>query len=324
MALTFALKPQSRRKPQRALTDMHRIVDRCFPWSYGNEYVPAFLAKRSEAPSKGRIYRVPMPKWQREMQFMSAVEARVAVHVIYQPNFVEGLENRPCSLVPGIAILDGHPLAKDKILPFSSGTVEIANVLGIRHPVTSDDRPNAEIELEGKCRDYFPLVSDLLALLREGNDVRVVNLFIKKRQANLWLSTRKNELFLIERALYAESRIPTVKICEDDLDPSVTNNLMRLAKIARRPKDISDEQLAQILLYMEERVFHSAPNTWETYLRENHGLLPQAIFRIFHYGVFHRHLKVDLKEAIAMDRVHRNERINYAADFAARFLEPMR
>jgi hypothetical protein len=102
MVVTITLKPRRKRKPPRALTDMRRIVDRCFPWAYGNDYIPAFLAKRSEAPSKGRIYRMPMPKWNREMQFLSAAEARVAVHVIYQPNFIEGLENRPCSLIPGL------------------------------------------------------------------------------------------------------------------------------------------------------------------------------------------------------------------------------
>jgi hypothetical protein len=323
MSTVLSLSPRGKRRTPRALTDMRRIIDRCFPWSYGNDYIPAFLARRSEAPSMGQISRLPMPKWKREMQFLSAVEARVAVHVLYQPNFVEGLENRPCCPVPGVAVLDGHPLCAGKNLPYSSGTVEIARALGIAHPTTCDDRPCAEIELEGRCRDYFPLTSDLVVILKDGHGIRAVNLFTKKRAKNLILNTRDGELFLIQKTLYAESHIPTVKMCEDYLDVFVTNNLMRLAKMARRPKDVSDEQLAKALLYMDERLFYSAPNTWETFLRENLGLAPEAIFRIFHYGVFHRHLKVDLKEAVAMNRVHRPERINYAANFASRFLEPM-
>lgn len=257
------------------------------------------------------------------MHFPSAAEARVAVHIIYQPNFVEGLENRPCATIPGIAILDGHPLLAGKALPYSSGTVEIARALGISHPTTCDDRTAEEIQREGKQKDYFPFVSDFLSLLGEGNGVRGINVYVKKRKADLHLDPRKQDLLLIERTLYAESRIPTVQIAEEDLDKQVTNNLVRLAKIARRPEDVTNDQFAQALLYMEERIFHSAPNTWETYLRENLGLLPRAVFRIFHYGVFHRHLKVDLKEAVAMDRIHRREKTNYAAEFAARFLEPM-
>lgn len=257
------------------------------------------------------------------MQFMSAAEARIAAYVIYQPNFLEGLENRPCSTIPGLAVLDGHPLVSGQVLPYSSGTVEIARALAIKHPTTCDDRTEEEIRSEGLCRDYYPFVSDLLALFKGGTHVRGVNLFIKKRRGNLELSKRQQELFLIEKTLYAESGIPTIKVCEDDVDVHVTNNLIRLAKLSRKPKGISDEQLANALLYMEERVFYSAPNTWETYLRENLGLLPHAVFRTFHYGVFHRHLKVDLREAVSMDRVHRREKINYAADFAARFLEPL-
>jgi hypothetical protein len=312
-----------KRKPPRALSDMHRIIDRCLPWSYGNDYSAALLATRSEGPSKGRLHRVPLPKWDRDMHFMSAAEARVAVYVIYQPNFLEGLENRPCLTIPGIPILDGHPLARGKTLPYSSGTIEIARSLGFKHPVTSDDRCEDRIRNEGPQRDFFPLITDLLALLKDQSGIRAVNLFIKKSQKDLELSKRGNELYMIERALHVESHIPTVKICEQQLDPIVTNNLVRLAKIARRPKEVSEYQLAHALLYMEERIFYSAPNTWETCLRENLGLLPETIFRIFHYGVFQRHLKVDLKEAVAMDRVHRQERFNYAADFAARFLEPL-
>lgn len=312
-----------RRKPERAYSNMVRIVDRCFPWSYGDRYLPALLTTRSEGPSEGRLHRVPMPKWNREMHFASAAEARIAVYVMYQPTFLEGLENRPCALVPGIAVLDGHPLLAGKTLPYSSGTVEISRALGLAHPVTSDDRIDEERTRVGIQPDYYPFVSDLLALLKDGDSLRAVNLFIKKRKADLNLSRRKQELLLIERSLYAESFIPTVKICEEDVDETVTNNLVRLAKIARRAERIPDHRLSQALLYMEERIFYSAPNTWETELRESQGLLPDEVFNIFHYGIFRRHLKVDLKEAVAMDRVHRREKTNYAADFAARFLEPM-
>jgi hypothetical protein len=263
-----------------------------------------------------------MPKWERDMHFLSAAEMRVAVWSAYQPNFLEGLENRPCSPIPGIPILDGHPLLNGRMLPYSSGTVEIAKALGIKHPMTCNDRTPADFALEGPHRDYYPFLSDLVVLLREGSGLRAVNLFIKKRKKDLLLTKRKSDLLMVERTLYAESRIPTVKICEEDLNNTVTNNLVRLAKKARKPKSVSDEQLAKALLYMEERIFYSAPNTWSTYLRENHGLLHEAVFNIFHYGVFHRHLKVDLTEAVAMDRVHRRERVNYAADFSARFLEP--
>ena len=238
----------------RSLSSMRRIIDRCFPWKYGNDYIPALLATRTEGPRKGRLHRIPMPKWSREMHFMSAAQARVAAHIIYQPNFIEGLENRPCSPISGVAILDGHPLVHGQTLPFSSGSVEISRMLGFKHPATCDDRSEQEIERDGPHRDFFPLTSDLLALFADSGTVRAVNLFICKREKDLALRKRKNELFLIERTLYAESRIPTVKISEECLDPIVTNNLMRLAKKARKPKDVSDFQLAQSLLFMEERL----------------------------------------------------------------------
>lgn len=307
----------------RSFAGMRRIIDRCLPWSYGNDYIPALLATRQEGRSKGRLYRVPMPKWDREMHFMSAAAMRVAVHVVYQPDFIEGLENRPCCPVPGLAVLEGHPLLIGQHLPSSSGTVLIADALGVHHPMTTDNRSEEQNSNSPK-RDFYPLLMSLLGIFKHGETIRAVNLFIRKSASDLALGVRESQCFNIERRYGAEANIPTVKISEDDLHPVATNNLTRLCKMGRKPANVSEEQLAKSLVYMEDRLFISAPNTWKVDLREQLGLLDDSVFRIFHYGVFHRHLKVDLHEAVAMDRIHRRERVNVAADFASRFLEPMR
>lgn len=314
---------RKQRKPARALSTMRQIVDRCFPWSYGKDYVPAIKTTRKEGPTKSRLHRAPMAKSARALQPVSAAEMRVGVWVVYQPSFLEALENRPCMLVPGVPILDGYPLLQGKPLPYSSGTVELAKLLGIKHPMTSDDRP-LEQRLAGPVRDFYPLVSDLLALLNDAYGVRAVHLFIKKTPGELELTGRAAELFRLEQAYYAEGEIPTVKICEKELDATVTDNLVRLVKIAHRGIAIPTAMMAEALLYMQERVFFSSPRSWLPFFQRNFGLLHEDVFTIFHYGVFHRHLKVDLTEAVAFDRVHRPERVNYAANFAERFLEPMR
>lgn len=300
---------------------MQRIVERCFPWRYGDDYVSAIQATRPEGPSRGRLHQVPLPGMFRQMHFLSAAEARVAAWVIYQPDFIEGLENRPCMPIPGIAVLDGHPLLQGQTLPNSSGTVELSRRLGIFHPMVDDDR-NITRRNE-HAADFFPIVSDLLCLLRDGQTLRGVNLFVKKHRSDLNLDTDKAALFQLNEAYYAEAKIPTVKVCEDDLDPVVTNNLVRVIKLGVPPKTISNDVLGQTLNYMRERVFYSAPVTWETELYEMFGLLHESVFRIFHYGVLRRYLKVDLQRAVAMDKVHQPERRNFAAEFADRFLEKM-
>lgn len=320
-AATYNARHTTWGRPPRAYSRMRQIVDRCFPWKYGNDYVSALQTTRFEAPSQGRLHRVPTPGFDREMHFISAAEARVAAWLVHQPDFIEGLENRPCMPIPGIPVLDAHPLLRGECLPKSSGTAKLAQELGIKHPMVIDDRSPEEREREGPICDFFPLSSDLLALLKDGSTVRAVNLFVKKNQSSLNLDRRHEELFRLERAYYAEANIPTVKISEEDLDPIVTNNLVRAMKLGVLPKNLSPDLVGQALLYMQDHIFDSAPILWERSLYEALGLTYQEIFRVFHYGVLRRYLKVDLREAIAMDKVHRPERRNYAADFAARFLE---
>lgn len=118
---------------------MERIVGRCFPWRYGDEYVPAFRATRAEGMSISRIGRLPMPNFARDLHPQSAAEATVMCWVAYQTEFVDALENRPCCPVPGLPILAGHPLTSLQALPPSSGTIALAAKLGLRHPRTNDD-----------------------------------------------------------------------------------------------------------------------------------------------------------------------------------------
>lgn len=321
-AAPYSAQPQRRHRLPRAYTRMRQIVDRCFPWKYGNDYISALQTTRAEGPSQGRLHRIPALGLAREMHFVSAAEARVAAWVAHQPDFLDGLENRPCMPIPDIAVLDGYPLLHGKSLPKSSGTAVLAQALGIRHPMTIDDRsPEQKKTSSAPSPDFFPLISDLLVLLKDGSTVRAVNLFVKKYRSSLNLDRRHEELFRLERAYYAEANIPTVKICEEDLDSTVTNNLFRAVKLGVLPNSLSPNQVAQALLYMQDRIFESAPISWNEFLYETFGLSYQETFRIFHYGVLRRYLKVDLREAIAMDKVHLPERRNYAADFAARFLE---
>ena len=127
------------RKPPRPRSSMERIVERCLPWSYGDNYVPAFRATRPEGMSLSRISRLPMPNYKRDLQPQSGAEAIVMCWVMHQPDFVDALENRPCCPVPGLPILFGHPLATPANLIPSAGTVALADRIGITHPRTSDD-----------------------------------------------------------------------------------------------------------------------------------------------------------------------------------------
>lgn len=314
----------SRRPSPRADSVMRRIVADCFPWRYGNDYVPAILATRSSGPSQGRLHELPMPGWKRSMQFLSAAEMRIAAWVIYQPEYIEALENRPCLPIPGFPILDGHPLLDRQELPGSSGTAEIARRIGIRHPMTTANRDICKDPGSRRSIDFFPLISDLLAIFKFGPSIRAVNLFVKKRLADLELGGRHADLYRLESAYYAEGSIPTYKISEEQLDPLVTNNLVRVIKLGVLPNDVSVDRINEVINYMESRLYSSAPVSWCGDLQESMGLPFHTIFRIFHYGVLRRRLKVNLREAVAMDRIHRPETINYARDFASRFLEPLR
>lgn len=310
------------RRPPRPRSAMERIVERCLPWRFGDDYIPAFRATRTEGMSISCIGRLPMPNFKRDLHPQSAAEAAVMCWVAYQPDFIEALENRPCCPVPGLPILMGHPLANTANLTPSSGTAALAQQIGIKHPQISDDVWKARGE-KGPRRDYYPLVSDLLGIFRSTSGIRAVNLFIKKTVKDLELPNRAKELYWLESAYYAEAGIPTTKISPDQLHPVVSANLSICMTRARPPENVNAKQLRQALLYMEEQVFSSAPVSWETVLWERLGLLPEAQEWIFHYGVFHRRLRVDLSRALARDTIHRPERVNYAADFSARFLGPL-
>jgi hypothetical protein len=310
------------RKPQRPRSSMERMVERCLPWSFGDRYVPAFLATRVEGMSISRIGRIPMPNFKRDLHPQSGAEATVMCWVVYQPGFVEALENRPCCPVPGLPILYGHPLATPENLKPSSGTAALAEQMGIAHPRTSDDVWKARGE-KGPRRDYYPLISDLLGIFRRPSGIWAANLFIKKTIKDLELSDRHRKLYWLEAAYYAEGGIPTIKISPDMLHPIVSANLSLCITRARPPSDVNTKQLKQALFYMEENLFSSAPVSWERALWERLGLLPEIQEWIFHYGIFHRHLRVDLARPVARDLVHRPERTNFAADFAARFLTSM-
>jgi hypothetical protein len=276
---------------------MCAIVDRCFPWRYGDEYMSAIPTSRASSPSRGRLHQISVPGWRRTMHFLSAAEMRVAVWVIYQPAFIECLENRPCMPIPGYPVLDGHPQLRGKTLNSSSGTVELARCLGIKHPMACREMHPKSTNDCKQDADYFPIVSDLLCLLKSETSLRAVNLFIKKRLHDFELDPRHSDLFRLERAYYLEADIPTKQICEEQLHPIVTNNLVRLVKLGMPPADLTNEQIALVLDFMQERIYRSAPVTWVPLLYEKFGLSFQSVFRIFHYGVLRRYLKIDLQKS---------------------------
>lgn len=301
---------------------MECIIERCLPWRYGDEYVPAFRATRAEGMAISRIGRLPMANFRRDLHPQSAAEAAVMCWVMYQPDFLEALENRPCCPVPGLPILSGHPLAISADLKPSSGTAAIAEIIGVKHPKTVDDVWQQRGE-DRPRRDYYPLVSDLLAIFHGSFGIRAVNLFVKKTAKEFELLERSKDLFELEASYYAEADIPTFKVSPDQLHPIVTTNLLVCATRARRPAGVNIEQLQHALSFMKNRIYSSAPVSWERELWERLGLIPETQEWIFHYGVFHRHLRVDLGKILARDMVHKPERVNYAADFAARFLQPL-
>lgn len=163
----------------------------------------------------------------------------------------------------------------------------------------------------------------MLAILRSERGVRAVNLFIKKTVNELELGGRSKDLYWLEATYYAEAEIPTVKISPDQLHPIVSANLAICVTRARPPLDVSPKQLSLALTYMEDKIFTSAPVSWERDLWERFGLLPQFQEWIFHYGVFHRRLKVDLTTTLARDTIHKPEKVNHAAEFSGRFLQSL-
>ena len=75
----------------------------------------------------------------------------------FHPEFVEALEKRPCCPVPGLPVLYGHPLVHSADWKPSSGTVALAEQIGIKYPRASNDVMKDRGENRPR-RDYCPLV----------------------------------------------------------------------------------------------------------------------------------------------------------------------
>jgi hypothetical protein len=112
------------------------IMKRQVPPRWGPSYLPAILATRGEAPSKSGALTMPSEKFQRDMHAGSRAERPFISLALMHPRLFEFKEQHILSPTPSVHPLVGHPRARGIALPVTSGTVNIAERLGVlaMHP----------------------------------------------------------------------------------------------------------------------------------------------------------------------------------------------
>lgn len=114
-----------------ALRRARRIQRRSTPGAWGPKFEPAIRGNRSEGPSVSRISQINCGLLGRRLHALSAGEQEAILLALYNPTLLDLHEQRPLSPQPSSHPLQSHPLMSGQVLPTLSGTLAIANKLGL-------------------------------------------------------------------------------------------------------------------------------------------------------------------------------------------------
>lgn len=288
---------------------LREMWGRQLPGKWGMDYEPALKVKRNEAPSTSRPSVLWSQRLARQIHVMSKAEQITAILLQYLPDIFEIHEQKLLPTWP-----EEHPLADyyrklGQQVPMTRGTVAISEALGClnRHPV---------IYIEGDPVPYN-YIGDFLAFSTDDLGPFCINVSVKNNieafykkhgqilnRGSKATSRNLNEInrHAIEKLLYEDWGIRTIRFAADCIDRQLTYNLTHLFKWHARPVVVGDEAKSEIIRRLkkclEERV---APSQVSGEVCKETNVSEYTFKAIFFQSIWLRKLKPDLYRSIQFD-----------------------
>lgn len=308
-----------------------RILKRQSETRWFEEYMPAMLATRDEAPTISRPATVYVSKLGRRIHMMSQAERHMAVLALYHPHVIDLHEQFMLHPFDAPHPLEGLPQAANMSLPRLRGTVSVADEMGMvsKHQVIW-------LGAEGQeTRHAFPYLGDFLLFLTDDQGPFCVNWSIKATRSDFFdptvkvnkasdtLSQTRSYLRFrheMERQYFADVDIPTHFIAADEFDKTLLQNLHSLFIRAQQRSQLTQEQHDELALIFERLV-----GTQTTVLSQLSKLTKmfhcertECLIALYQ-AVWNRRVRVDLYRPILADKPLKAERSDILATYAHLF-----
>lgn len=281
-----------------------------------------------EAPSKSWGFAKESAKLQREMYAHGRGAFSALVLALYHPRTFEVFDEHVLSPGPAQHPLASHPVWKNSPWPSTSGTVTLADQMGMltKHPaeiVRSTSRPSAEIPDESETKEWqvIPYVGDYLLFLNDEQGPYVVDWDVKDKpgrhgkpgpgsfQKQHSARSVKQAEFRdqIYQAYMSELGIRIARIAGSDIDEQVAANLKRLFNLHTRPINLPVTMVSDLI-----HAFRESITTGDTPVDVTNRYVSKAVPRpvikdVLEQAIWYRKVRVDLFRPILVDRPLRPE-----------------
>ncbi|HHF0814910.1 TPA: hypothetical protein ACPIDV_003944 [Pseudomonas aeruginosa] len=288
------------------------IYERQFGFQWGMTYCPSIMAVRNEAPRGSRCSQLNSRKLGRSIHLISTHERTFAQLALYHPRLFDLHEQKMLSPAAMSHPLHGHPSAIGMSLGSTSGTVSIADRIGLRHHKVTVECADGQRE-----STPFPYLGDLLLYLKDESGIPyAINWSVKGSRADFAENERKSVKplvqqrrdkekarlrHLLEEEYYREMGIKTIRVSSEDIDPIVAANLSLLYGCHDDDFDLEESLLDDYSCDVELAIDDGVPvsNVALSYGRK-WGRRDQFI-RKFYKDVWARRLSVDLFSPVLID-----------------------
>ena len=313
-------------------SSVRKVLACQFPPRWGPRYKPAQRATRAEAPSKSIPTQIDSGLLQRPLHAMSRGETTMFALALINPAVFEMKEQFALSVKPSEHPLVGHSKAESMSFPTTSGTVGIAERLGLL-----SQHPKVREQLKGSaCRAQWlpaPLLRDILIFISDQFGAYCVVWDVKAGQGDHgqpgpgdWVERssprRLANATAIDRIFVEymrELQIPIVRVARSDVDPMLATNLRKLLKVHQLPIDLGAEVHAELLsAYAEALQVGRPPNeVIDDFAKV--GVNAAHAKRVLEQAIWHRQIRVDLYCWLSIDQPLIPEVRDPLVEFAAWF-----
>ena len=319
-------------KSRNTLNRLQEVMRRQHAVRFGPAYEPAIQATREEAPSLSKPTSFYSQRLQRRIHALSAIEADWFTFALYNPAVFELHEQHILSPSATAHPLSSHPSARKLDLPFSSGTVVLADRLGVldRHPVIYEDLDPQHEALDGDSSDPdggstndsqgpaapvpFPWIGDALLYLRDAQGPYCLSWDVKRKEGDHgrpgpdpWhqrTNVRRVRNATAREQVYCaymdELAIRIVRV-SDQLPEALTVSLRKLRRYHHRSVNQPVNAVAELLFQLVEQVPKGVVPL-DIFLRAQKSGWTLEEFRcVLYQAIWERKLLVDLGSSLDID-----------------------
>lgn len=294
--------------------------------AWNAEYQPAIKSDPKEAPRNSSPSAFFSVRLGRTLHASSIAEAIFLALALYHPKVFAIRENHVLRPLAAFHPLAEHPLYRFMPWPSTTGTLQIADDLGMLsyHPQV----------LVGEKYEVVPWVGDIQVFLTDAQQrPRAIEWDVKSeagKHANAWsgdweecqsqgANSRARLREQVYRRYMNELQIPICQVAKDKVHPWVAANLMRLCARSSRPIVFPQTQVDDIGSALAQGVGSDVPpaEVIKQLVRKPDDAQPAT--EILYRWIWERRIRVDLSKPILIDHPLNPESLDVLDTFSHLF-----